>query len=161
MVRGGGTGEVCTCSEGLWTCTVKYSWNSRAGRRSGKSLGLGRDPGSSFRGQAKGQREGCLPGPASLWSSYGELLQRDFVLGSPFSRVSGVWLQARSLICPLVLCKHIPHSGEGPSVCTKWDFYLNSLKKKKSFACQDSAVLSSPLLFFSVACKMSPEVGVW
>ena len=34
-------------------------------------------------------------------------------------------------------------------------------KKKKSFACQDSAVLSSPLLFFSVACKMSPEVGVW
>ena len=46
-------------------------------------------------------------------------------------------------------------------MCTKWDFYLNSLKKKKSFACQDSAVLSSPLLFFSVACKTSPEVGVW
>lgn len=94
------------CSEGLWTCSMKYSWNSRVGRHSGKSLGPGRDPGSPFHGQAKGQRQGCFPRPASLWSFYGELSQRDFVLGSPFSCVSGVWLQARSLICPLVLCTH-------------------------------------------------------
>lgn len=108
------------CSEGLWTCTVKYSWNSRGERHPGKSLGPGRDP-----VKLKGREKPASPGQTLCGAFHGELLQRDFVLASLFSRVSGVWLQARKfdlLSCPLYT--RIPHSGAGLSVCTKWDFYL-------------------------------------
>lgn len=132
------------CSEGLRTCTVKYSWNSRGGRRPGKSLGPGRD-----RVKRKGREEAASLGQTLCGAFHGELLQRDFVLASPFSRVSGVWLQARKFDLPLSSSGHT-HSSlrSGPLCVHKMGLLLemNSLKKKVSPA---RTLLSSLLPFYS------------
>lgn len=116
---------LCVFRGSVWTCTMKYSWNSAIEALRGKSLGPGRDQAAlsmvSERAEGRNLTPPRRPPVELLWRTFA----RGLCTRSPFSCVSGVWLQARSLICPLVLLyTHSSLRRTGPSACTKWDFYL-------------------------------------